>query len=152
MLICKPVHAHVGCLILTRHIPCVHVIAACRYGNMSCYTLCSQYYMKNSLISSYSKFIYPTGNNKDWTILEDIHCRVVLPPKSRWPIGKPRKKKIHSGERVKCTRCYGRCGDYGHNRKTCKRSIPLYPRYEHSCVSIIESNINIQEFSLQPVH
>ena len=108
--------------------------------------------MENSLISSYSKSIYPTGNNKDWVIPKDIYCRVVLPPKSRRPTGRPRNERICSGKEVKHTRYCGRCGDYGHNRKTCKRSIPLYPRYEHSCVSIIESNINIQEFSLQPVH
>ena len=43
-------------------------------------------------------------------------------------------------------------GDYGHNRKTCKRSILLHPRDEYSCANIVESNINIQEFSLQPIH
>ena len=125
------------------HIPCAHAIAACRYGNMSCYTLCSQYYMKNSLISSYSKSIYPNGNNKDWVIPEDIYCRVVLPPKIRRPVGRLRKERIHSIEDVKCSRCCGRCGDYRHNRKICKRPIPLHPRDEHSCVNIVESNINI---------
>ena len=125
------------------YIPCAHVIAACRYGNMSCYTLCSQYYMKNLLISSYSKSIYPTGNNKDWVILEDICCRVVLPPKSRQPTGRLRNERIRSSGEAKRTRCCGRCGDYGHNRKTCKRPIPLHPRDEHSCVNIVESNINI---------
>ena len=47
------------------HIPCTHAIVACRYGNISCYTMCSQYYMKNSLISSCSNSIYPTGYFKD---------------------------------------------------------------------------------------
>ena len=102
------------------HIPCAHAIAACRYRNMSCYTLCSQYYMKNLLICSYSKSIYPIGNNKDWVILEDIRCRVVLPPNSRRPTGRPRKERIRSSGETKSTRCCGRCGDYGHNRKTCK--------------------------------
>ena len=102
------------------HIPCAHAIAACRYRNMSCYTLCSQYYMKNLLICSYSKSIYPIGNNKDWVILEDIRCRVVLPPNSRRPTGRPRKERICSSGETKSTRCCGRCGDYGHNRKTCK--------------------------------
>ena len=47
------------------HIPCAHAIAACRCGNISCYTMCFQYYMKNLLISSYLNSIYPTGNKKD---------------------------------------------------------------------------------------
>ena len=134
------------------HIPCAHAIAACRYRNMSCYTLCSQYYMKNLLICSYSKSIYPIGNNKDWVILEDIRCRVVLPPNSRRPTGRPRKERICSSGETKSTRCCGRCGDYGHNRKTCKWPIPLHLRDEHSYVNIVESNINIQDFSLQPIH
>ena len=102
------------------HIPCAHAIAACRYGNMSCYTLCSQYYMKNSFISLYSKSIYPTGNNKDWVIPENIRCRVVLAPKSRRPTRRPRNERNCSSGEAKRTRCCGRCGDYGHNRKTCK--------------------------------
>ena len=75
----------------------------------------------------------------------------MLPPKIWRPTGRPRNERIHLGGEVKCTRCCGRCGDYGHNRKICKRPIPLHPRDEHSCVNIVESNINIQEFSLQPV-
>ncbi|KAL6323477.1 hypothetical protein AAG906_039049 [Vitis piasezkii] len=88
---------------------------------------------ENSLIYSYSKSIYPTGNNKDWVIPENIRCRVVLPPKSQRPVGKPRNERICSGGEAKCTRCCGRCD-------------------EHSCVNIVENKINIQEFSLQPVH
>ena len=96
--------------------------------------------------------IYLIGNNKDWVILKDIYCRVVLPPKSRRPTRRPKQKRIRLGGEVKHTRCYGRYGDYGHKRKTCKRPIPLHPRGEHSCVNIVESNINIQEFFLQPVY
>ena len=87
-----------------------------------------------------------------YCIQEDIHCRVVLPLKSWRPIGRPRKERIHSSGEVKHTWCCGRCGDYEHNRKTCERSILLHPRDEYSCANIVESNINIQEFSLQPIH
>ena len=87
-----------------------------------------------------------------YRILKDIRCRVVLPPKSQQPIGRPRNERICSSREVKCARCCSRCGDYGHNRKTCKQSIPLHPKDEHSCVNIVESNINVQEFSLQLVH
>ena len=108
--------------------------------------------MKNSLISSYSKSIYPTGNNKDWVILKYIRCRVVLPPKSQRPVGRLRKKRICSGGEAKRKRCCSKCGDCGHNRKTCKQPIPLHPKDDHGCVNIVENNINIQEFSLQLVH
>ena len=105
-----------------------------------------------SLISSYSKFMYPIRNNKDCIILKDIYYTVVLSPKSWQLVGRPRKKRIRLCGEVKHIRCYDRYGDYEHNRKTCKRPISLHPKNEHSCVNIIESNINIQEFSLQPVY
>ena len=54
------------------------------------------------------------------------------------------KERICLGGEVKRARCCGRCGDYGNNRKTCKRPIPLHPRDEHSCVNIVENKINIQ--------
>ena len=97
-----------------------------------------------SLISLYSKSKYPIGNNKAWIIPEDIHCRVVLPQKSRPLVGRPRDETIHSDKEVKHTRCCGRYGDYGHNWKTCEQPITLYPRDEHGCVDTVESNISIQ--------
>ena len=64
----------------------------------------------------------------------------MLPPKCQRPIGKPKNKRIRLGGEVKRIRC---CGDYGHNRKTCKQPISFHPRGEHSCVNIVKSNINI---------
>ena len=87
-----------------------------------------------------------------YCIPEDIHYRVVLPLKSQRLVGRPRKERICSSGEVKHTRCCGRFGDYGHDKKTCKRPISLHPRDEYSCVNIVERNINIQEFSLQPIH
>ncbi|KAL6329251.1 hypothetical protein AAG906_014863 [Vitis piasezkii] len=96
------------------HIPCAHVIATCRFYNISCYTLCSQYFTTKALLSSYSKCIYPTGNELDWVIPDHIRNKIV----------KTRKVRIPSGEESKRTSCCSRCGQYGHNRKTCKRPIP----------------------------
>ena len=47
------------------HIPCSHAIVACRYAQMSCYSLCSKYYTVNSLLASYTESIYPLGHRKD---------------------------------------------------------------------------------------
>ena len=55
-----------------------------------------------------------------YCIPEDIHCRVVLPLKSQRLVGRPRKERICSSGEVKHTRCCGRFGDYGHDKKTCK--------------------------------
>jgi hypothetical protein len=50
--------------------------------------------------------------------------RVVLPPKTRRPRGRPKVQRIRSkGEKVRQIRC-GRCGKLGnHNRKRCKEAI-----------------------------
>ena len=76
------------------HISCTHAIDAYRYGNMSLYIMCSQCYMKNSLISSYSKSIYSTRNKKDWVIPKYICCRVVLSPKSQQLLGRQKNERI----------------------------------------------------------
>ena len=61
----------------------------------------------------------------------------MLPQKSRRLAGRPRNETIRSDKEVKHIRCCGRCGDYGHNRKRCKRPISLCPRDEHYCVNIV---------------
>ncbi|RVW45505.1 hypothetical protein CK203_091441 [Vitis vinifera] len=106
------------------HIPCAHAIAACSFYNISCYTLCSKYFTTKALLSSYSECIYPTGSEIDWVVPNHIHDKVVLPPKTRRPTGRPRKVRISSGGEGKHTSRCSRCGQYGHNRKTCKRPIP----------------------------
>ena len=102
------------------HIPCAHVIAACRYYNFSCYTLCSQYFTTKALVSSYSECIYLIGNEIDWIILDHIRNKIMLPPKIRCPTKRPRKVRIPSSGEGKRTSHCSHCGQYGHNRKTCK--------------------------------
>ena len=107
------------------HIPCAHAIAACRFYNISCYTLCSQYFTTKALLSSYSKCIYPTGNELDWVILDHIRNKIVLPPKMRRPTRKPRKVRIpFGGEGKRTSRC-SRCGQYEHNKKNMQTTNPL---------------------------
>nr|CAN66712.1 hypothetical protein VITISV_041525 [Vitis vinifera] len=106
------------------HIPCAHAIAACRFYNISCYTLCSKYFTTKALLSSYSECIYPTRNEIDWVVPNHIRDKVVLPPKTRRPTGRPRKVRIpFGGEGKRTSRC-SQCGQYGLNWKTCKRPIP----------------------------
>ena len=61
------------------HLPCSHVIVACRYAQMSCYSLCSKYYIVNPLLASYDELIYPPGQRKDWVVSNGIRSRVLLP-------------------------------------------------------------------------
>ena len=40
------------------HISCTHAIIACRYGNMSCYIMCSQYYEELTYIFIFKIYIF----------------------------------------------------------------------------------------------
>ena len=106
------------------HIPCAHAIATFRFYNISCYTLCSQNFTTIALLSSYLECIYLTGNEIDWLIPNHIRNKVVLPPKTRRPIGRPRKVRIPFGGEGKHTSHCSRCAQYKHNKKTCKQPIP----------------------------
>jgi hypothetical protein len=99
--------------------PCVHAVAACRLRNISCYSLCSEYYSKFSWLAAYSHTIYPLDDARFWDPPQDIRERVVLPPNVRRAPGRPRTKRIPSrGENQPKRRC-ATCGVLGHNRRTC---------------------------------
>ncbi|RVX20202.1 hypothetical protein CK203_004545 [Vitis vinifera] len=110
----------------------VEAINLMKYAHMSCSSLCSKYYTLNSLLSSYAESIYLPGHQRDWMIPDDISSRVVLPPKTRRLAGIPRNERILSGGESKHRWRCGRCGDYGHNRKSCKRHIPLHYQNDNS--------------------
>ena len=99
----------------------------------------------NSLLSSYAESIYPPGHQRDWMIPDDVSSRVVLPPKTRRLVGRPRKERIPLGGESKRRRRSARCGDYGHNRKSCKR--PLSQHYQNGNSGHTE--IGMQDCSLQ---
>lgn len=107
------------------HILYVHATVACWYYNISCYTMCSQYFTIKTLLFSYLKSIYPIGNEIDWIIFDHTHNKVVLPPKTRRPIGKPRKVRIPSSREGKHTLCYSWCGQYGHTKKNMQMTNPF---------------------------
>ena len=76
------------------------------------------------MLSSYLKSIYPTGNEVNWIIPNHICNKIVLPQKIRQPIERLRKVRIPSSEEGKRTSHCSRCGQYEHNKKTYKQSIP----------------------------
>ena len=86
----------------------------------------------NSLLSLYAESIYHPGHQRDWVIPDEIRNRVVLPPKTSRSVGRPRKEGISSGGESKRKRRCGRCGDYGCNRKSCKRPILLHYQNDNS--------------------
>ncbi|CAL2229754.1 unnamed protein product [Prunus armeniaca] len=78
-------------------LPCKHVVAVCR-------------------------FLKPHGM---WDIPEDVRSRVVLPPIARVMPGRRKKIRIPSQGEGTIRRKCSRCGSAGHNKSTCKNTIPV---------------------------
>ncbi|KAM6554058.1 hypothetical protein CsatB_014820 [Cannabis sativa] len=99
-------------------IPCSHAIAVFAKRGLRAYDYVADYYKTATMKATYERTVHPLPNEREWTIPESME-RIVWPPKSRKPAGRPRKKRIRSkGEPkvvLKCTRC----GKVGHNRRTC---------------------------------
>ncbi|KAM6558965.1 hypothetical protein CsatA_028204 [Cannabis sativa] len=99
-------------------IPCSHAIAVFAKRGLRAYDYVTDYYKTETMKATYERTVHPLPNEREWTIPESME-RIVWPPKSRKPAGRPRMKRIRSkGEPkvvLKCTRC----GQVGHNRRTC---------------------------------
>src|SRR5579859_6889505 len=123
-------------------IPCGHALAVlCRYGyDPNTYTkqfFTLDYFHKtyknaifHPLTGDYTQSLqYPLGDDEDdIEDLSDIDEDPLLPPSTRRPAGRPKKRRIRGpmedidGAPRHQNRC-GRCRDYGHTRKTGREAI-----------------------------
>ena len=104
-------------------VPCSHALAVIAKRRLKCYDYCSKYYKTETMRATYEQTVHPLPNQSEWHLPENLDI-LVLPPKSRKPTGRPRKKRIKSHlEPTVNTKCR-RCGQTGHNRRTC-RNPPL---------------------------
>ncbi|XP_024027683.1 uncharacterized protein LOC21396860 [Morus notabilis] len=102
-------------------LPCSHSIAASNKMNMGIYKYSSYYYTNEALQNTYHHTVHPLGDSSTWNVPDNIKAMKIFAPSTKNPPGRPRTNKIPSAEetektKVKC----GRCGRFGHNRKTCK--------------------------------
>ncbi|XP_062089137.1 uncharacterized protein LOC133795697 [Humulus lupulus] len=100
-------------------IPCAHAIAVFAKTRLKTYDYVVDYNKTTTMKATYESIVHQLPNESEWTLPETLN-KIVLPPKTRKPPGRPRRKRIRSrGEpkvQIKC----GRCVQPGHNRKTCK--------------------------------
>ncbi|XP_062100383.1 uncharacterized protein LOC133806279 [Humulus lupulus] len=100
-------------------IPCAHAIAVFAKTRLKTYDYVADYDKTTTMKATYESTVHPLPNESEWTLPETLN-KIFLPPKSRKPPGRPRRKRIRSrGEpkvQIKC----GRCAQPGHNRKTCR--------------------------------
>jgi len=78
---------------------------------------------------AYSESIHPNGDMEYWEIPETISEVICLPPSTRVPSGRRKKKRIpsvwehgRSQPKPKLHKC-SRCGQSGHNKSTCVAAI-----------------------------
>jgi len=103
-------------------IPCAHAMAVLKKKNIKdVHPYCSDYYKHDALTNTYAVPMEPMPDKNDWTAPECVLNEVVLPPRYKKMPGRPRKKrKKNPDEKLSTkTNCCGRCGQEGHNIRTC---------------------------------
>lgn len=104
---------------------CPHAVAACRERGLSVYDYVSPYYFKEKLQATYAGVVHPIGTEHGIQIPEEVKNRVVRKPVPNLKPGRPKTKRMLStGEAPSRQKC-SRCDQSGHNRQTCRYSIPV---------------------------
>ncbi|XP_022153143.1 uncharacterized protein LOC111020711 [Momordica charantia] len=104
-------------------LPCSHAIATATYRNVNRYTLCSPACSLETLINAYVEPVYPPGDEVDWILPDNFVEFKVEPPKYVKRVGRNQTVRIPSvGETRQVHKC-NRCGNMGHNRKTCRQPL-----------------------------
>ncbi|XP_062099990.1 uncharacterized protein LOC133805857 [Humulus lupulus] len=76
-------------------IPCAHAIAVFAKTRLKTYDYVADYYKTTTMKATYDSTIHPLPNESEWTLPETLNI-IVLPPKSRKPPGRLRRKRIKS--------------------------------------------------------
>ncbi|KAM6598625.1 hypothetical protein CsatA_018234 [Cannabis sativa] len=101
--------------------PCNHAVAVMKDLNINTYNYCAQYYTSKAWLQTYEETVYPVGNVREWELPEFFEDIIVLPPKERIKSGRPRKRRMAAAWETKKQNKCGKCGQKGHNKKTCRR-------------------------------
>ncbi|XP_038895917.1 uncharacterized protein LOC120084090 [Benincasa hispida] len=103
-------------------IPCSHVIAACRVQNIDPISLCSWVYSIESVLAAYAEPIRLAGHFSGWKQSSTFINVETLPPKRVPRLGRPRTTRFPSANEFRQVHRCSRCGQKGHNKKTCNQS------------------------------
>ncbi|KAJ0980361.1 hypothetical protein J5N97_008616 [Dioscorea zingiberensis] len=110
-------------------IPCSHAIAALLSCRKNVYEYTEKHFTVAMYRETYSHMLHPTPDKSEWSKLNegvtDDENRIVRPPKSRRPPGRPEKKRncMEESNREKHTVHCSRCNQTGHYKRTCKAEI-----------------------------
>ncbi|KAG7640806.1 Zinc finger PMZ-type [Arabidopsis suecica] len=109
--------------------PCAHGIASAKHINLNENMFVDEFHSTYRWRQAYSESIHPNGDMEYWEIPETISEVICLPPSTRVPSGRRKKKRIpsvwehrRSQPKPKVHKC-SRCGQWGHNKSTCVAAI-----------------------------
>ncbi|KAF7150218.1 hypothetical protein RHSIM_Rhsim02G0197700 [Rhododendron simsii] len=112
-------------------IPCVHAIVAITFKRENILDYCHPCYGKETNANIYRGIIYPING---WTMWPSSGCVPVLPPNYGRSAGRPKKSRRKDREELEIPdadklkrqntslRC-GKCGQWGHNIRSCKNEV-----------------------------
>ncbi|XP_062081032.1 uncharacterized protein LOC133785833 [Humulus lupulus] len=99
--------------------PCGHAVAVIAKRNLGVYDYCAKFYKTETLKAMYEENVHPFPHKDEWNLPQHLDI-VVLPPKATITAGRPKNKRIRSRGEPKVIITCGKCGQPGHNRKTCR--------------------------------
>ncbi|XP_022875690.1 uncharacterized protein LOC111394152 [Olea europaea var. sylvestris] len=106
-------------------LPCPHVLAVFASMKMDPYEYCSYYYTSEAFRNTYQETIFPVGNPAEWIVPNDVYDIIVIAPNQKQSCERPTKKSFILAYEENITVKCGRCGESGHNRRTCSSLVPL---------------------------
>lgn len=107
-------------------LPCCHAIAVLECVGRNPYDYCSRYFTVENYRLTYAETIHPLPDldrpNEGELALPAV---TVTPPPTKRPPGRPKMKPVESIDMIKRQLQCSKCKELGHNKKTCKNSLPL---------------------------
>ncbi|XP_062103852.1 uncharacterized protein LOC133814968 [Humulus lupulus] len=104
--------------------PCGHTLAVMKEMNIDPYDYCSHCYTTKVWLETYDAIVYPVGKQQHWELPNFFKDIIVLPPFERVKAGIPKKRRIIATWETKKKNKCNKCGQIGHNRKTCRTRPP----------------------------
>ncbi|ERN11029.1 uncharacterized protein LOC18439213 [Amborella trichopoda] len=99
-------------------LPCAHAIAAINAKGDPISDYCSPHLYVETYRNTFMETIHPVP---DRTPMPEVRDFLVNPPRIRRPSGRPKKKRVKTGNNeVRPIHCR-KCGGLGHNRQRCKQ-------------------------------
>ncbi|XP_049372992.1 uncharacterized protein LOC125837964 [Solanum verrucosum] len=103
-------------------IPCAHAIAVLKDKNVTdMHPYCSDYYKPDTLAKTYEVPMVPMPDKQDWSVPSNVVDETMWPPRYKRLAGRPRKRRKKNADEkiIVKINCCGRCGQEGHNKRTC---------------------------------